>query len=72
MEKFGFSSGFIAKIRVLYNDTESILKFNGSLLLSGSREASSRAVLCLGCSMPVFLKWGYAVALQEQRERVEN
>ena len=31
MEKFGFSTGFIARIRVLYRDIESMLKFNGSL-----------------------------------------
>ncbi|KAJ3592512.1 hypothetical protein NHX12_007639, partial [Muraenolepis orangiensis] len=28
MEKFGFSAGFIAKIKVLYNKIESVLKFN--------------------------------------------
>ncbi|TKS65192.1 putative 149 kDa protein ORF 2 [Collichthys lucidus] len=31
MQKFGFSTGFIAKIRVLYSDIKSMLKFNGSL-----------------------------------------
>ncbi|KAJ3587711.1 hypothetical protein NHX12_011308, partial [Muraenolepis orangiensis] len=31
MEKFGFSAGFIAKIMVLYNNIESVLKFNGGL-----------------------------------------
>lgn len=31
LERFGFNSGFIAVIRVLYNDIESLLKFNGSL-----------------------------------------
>ncbi len=31
MERFGFNSGFIAMIRVLYNDIESLLKLNGSL-----------------------------------------
>ncbi|KAJ3595013.1 hypothetical protein NHX12_004318 [Muraenolepis orangiensis] len=31
MEKFGFSAGFIAKIKVLYNKIESVLKFNGGL-----------------------------------------
>ncbi|KAJ3603143.1 hypothetical protein NHX12_030886 [Muraenolepis orangiensis] len=29
--KFGFSAGFIAKIKVLYNNIESVLKFNGGL-----------------------------------------
>ncbi|KAJ4941430.1 hypothetical protein JOQ06_011309 [Pogonophryne albipinna] len=32
MEKFGFSAGFIAKIKVLYNKIESVLKFNEPLL----------------------------------------
>ncbi|KAJ3584784.1 hypothetical protein NHX12_015279, partial [Muraenolepis orangiensis] len=32
MEKFGFSAGFIAKIKVLYNNIESVLKFNEPLL----------------------------------------
>ncbi|KAJ4939394.1 hypothetical protein JOQ06_028843 [Pogonophryne albipinna] len=31
MKKFGFSAGFIAKIKVLYNKIESVLKFNGGL-----------------------------------------
>ncbi|KAJ3607627.1 hypothetical protein NHX12_024678, partial [Muraenolepis orangiensis] len=31
MEKYGFSAGFIAKIKVLYNKIESVLKFNGGL-----------------------------------------
>ncbi|KAI3358257.1 hypothetical protein L3Q82_003259 [Scortum barcoo] len=31
MESFGFNAGFIAKIKVLYSDIESVLKINGSL-----------------------------------------
>ncbi len=31
IEKFGFSAGFIAKIKVLYSEVKSVLKFNGSL-----------------------------------------
>ncbi|KAJ3609390.1 hypothetical protein NHX12_023913 [Muraenolepis orangiensis] len=31
MESFGFSAGLIAKIKVLYQDIESVLKFNGGL-----------------------------------------
>ena len=31
MESFGFSAGFIAKIKVLYSEVESVLKVNGSL-----------------------------------------
>ena len=47
MEKFGFSAGFIAKIKVLYSEVESVLKVNGNLFA----EASSRAVLRPGCSI---------------------
>ncbi|KAJ3596858.1 hypothetical protein NHX12_003258 [Muraenolepis orangiensis] len=52
MEKFGFSAGFIAKIKVLYNKIESVLKFNGGLcapfrVCRGVRQG----VLCLACSM---------------------
>ena len=59
MERFGFSSGFIAMIRVLYNDIESLLKFNGSL-------CAPFRVPCLGCSMhsPSNLSsQGYALVL---------
>lgn len=31
MERFGFSAGFIAKIKVLYLEVESVLKQNGGL-----------------------------------------
>ena len=31
MEKFGFSAVFVAKIKVLYSDVESVLKFNSGL-----------------------------------------
>uniref|UniRef100_A0A8C5D1K3 Reverse transcriptase domain-containing protein n=1 Tax=Gouania willdenowi TaxID=441366 RepID=A0A8C5D1K3_GOUWI len=31
MERFGFSAGFIAKVKVLYSEVESVLKFNGGL-----------------------------------------
>ncbi|KAK9517294.1 hypothetical protein VZT92_025177 [Zoarces viviparus] len=31
MGKFGFSDGFIGKIKVLYSKVESVLKINGSL-----------------------------------------
>ncbi|KAJ3607022.1 hypothetical protein NHX12_026537 [Muraenolepis orangiensis] len=31
MESFGFSAGLIARIKVLYQDIESVLKFNGGL-----------------------------------------
>ena len=31
MERFGFSADLIAKIKVLYSNTESVLKFNGGL-----------------------------------------
>lgn len=39
VEKFGFSAGFTAKIKVLYSDIEGVLKINGSLC-------------ALSCSLP--------------------
>ena len=54
MEKCGFSTGFIAKMKVLYSKVESVLKFNvcgfcGVLLVCV--EVSGRALLGPGCSM---------------------
>ena len=52
MEKFGFIAGFIAKIKVLYSEAESVLKFNGGLCAPlECVEPTGRAVLCPGCSM---------------------
>lgn len=55
MERFGFNSGFIAMIRVVYNDIESLLKFNGSLCsLQGAqrRPAGLRFVWDALCTLP--------------------
>ncbi|KAJ4948523.1 hypothetical protein JOQ06_020056, partial [Pogonophryne albipinna] len=41
MEKFGFSAGFIAKIKVLYNKIESVLKFNEPLIHKARLDVSS-------------------------------
>ena len=50
MERFWFSAGFIAKIKVLYSEVESVLKVNGSLCAPFRVCRGVRAVLCLGCS----------------------
>ncbi|KAJ3585649.1 hypothetical protein NHX12_014368, partial [Muraenolepis orangiensis] len=52
MEMFGFSAGFIAKIKVLYNKIESVLKFNEPLIhkarldVSSSETAGLTVALC--------------------------
>ncbi|KAJ3599439.1 hypothetical protein NHX12_033402 [Muraenolepis orangiensis] len=46
MEKFGFSAGFIAKIKVLYNNIESVLKFNARLDVSSSETTGLTVALC--------------------------
>ncbi|KAJ3599655.1 hypothetical protein NHX12_033611, partial [Muraenolepis orangiensis] len=46
MEKFGFSAGFIAKIKVLYNKIESVLKFNARLDVSSSETPGLTVALC--------------------------
>ncbi|KAJ3581573.1 hypothetical protein NHX12_016499, partial [Muraenolepis orangiensis] len=46
MEKFRFSAGFIAKIKVLYNKIESVLKFNARLDVSSSETHCLTVALC--------------------------
>ena len=46
MERFGFSAGLIAKIKVLYRDTESVLKFNGGLCAPFRVHRGVQAGLC--------------------------
>ena len=63
MESFGFSAGFIAKIKVLYRDVESVLKINGSLsapfrVCRGVRQ---------GCALSGML---YALSLEPLLHRV--
>ncbi len=69
LEEFGLSSGFIAMIRVLYQDVESVLKINGGLsapfkILRGIRQ---------GCALSGML---YAFAIEpllvKIRERIEG
>ncbi len=69
LEEFGLSSGFIAMIRVLYQDVESVLKINGGLsapfkILRGIRQ---------GCALSGML---YALAIEpllvKIRESIEG
>ncbi|KAJ3609308.1 hypothetical protein NHX12_023831 [Muraenolepis orangiensis] len=65
MEKFGFSAGFIAKIMVLYNNIESVLKFNGGLcapfrVCRGVRQ---------GCALSGML---YALSLEPLLSRIRS
>ncbi|KAJ3589478.1 hypothetical protein NHX12_010323 [Muraenolepis orangiensis] len=65
MGKFGFSAGFIAKIMVLYNNIESVLKFNGGLcapfrVCRGVRQ---------GCALSGML---YALSLEPLLSRIRS
>uniref|UniRef100_A0A674MKT3 Reverse transcriptase domain-containing protein n=1 Tax=Takifugu rubripes TaxID=31033 RepID=A0A674MKT3_TAKRU len=63
MERFGFSPGFIAMIRVLYCDIESMLKFNGSLCAPFRVRRGVRQ----GCALSGML---YALSLEPLLSRV--
>lgn len=69
LEEFGFSSGFIAMIRVLYQDVESVLKINGSL----SAPFKIKRGIRQGCALSGML---YALAIEpllvKIRERIEG
>ncbi|KAJ4945904.1 hypothetical protein JOQ06_023582, partial [Pogonophryne albipinna] len=61
MEKFGFSAGFIAKIKVLYNKIESVLKFNGGLcapfrVCRGVRQGCALSGMLYALSLEPLLK----------------
>uniref|UniRef100_A0AAQ4QQC8 Reverse transcriptase domain-containing protein n=1 Tax=Gasterosteus aculeatus aculeatus TaxID=481459 RepID=A0AAQ4QQC8_GASAC len=65
MGKFGFSAGFIAKIKVLYSEVESVLKINGSLcapfrVFRGVRQ---------GCALSGML---YALSLEPLLSRIRS
>ena len=62
-EGFGFSPGFIAKIKVMYEDIESALKLNGGLCtpFKVSRGISQ------GCSMTGML---YALSIEPMLQNV--
>ncbi|XP_063765417.1 transposon TX1 uncharacterized 149 kDa protein [Eleginops maclovinus] len=57
LEAFGFSSGLIAKIQVLYRDIESVLKINGRLCAPFKAERGVRQ----GCSLSGML---YSLAIE--------
>ncbi|XP_023284603.1 receptor-type tyrosine-protein phosphatase F-like [Seriola lalandi dorsalis] len=57
LQAFGFSSGLIAKIQVLYNDIESVLKINGGLSAPFRVQRGVRQ----GCSLSGML---YALAIE--------
>ncbi|KAJ4948663.1 hypothetical protein JOQ06_020193, partial [Pogonophryne albipinna] len=57
LEAFGFSSGLIAKIQVLYRDIESVLKINGSLCAPFEAQRGVRQ----GCSLSRML---YSLAIE--------
>ena len=57
MDRFGFSAGFIAKIKVLYSEIESVLKLNGSLCAPFRVHRGVRQ----GCAMSGML---YALSLE--------
>lgn len=63
MERFGFNSGFITMIRVLYNDIESLLKFNGSLCASFMVHRGVQQ----GCALSGML---YALSLEPPLSRI--
>ncbi|TWW54318.1 Transposon TX1 uncharacterized 149 kDa protein ORF 2, partial [Takifugu flavidus] len=63
MERFGFSPGFIAMIRVLYCDIASMLKFNGSLCAPFRVRRGVRQ----GCALSGML---YALSLEPLLSRV--
>jgi len=65
LEEFGFSSGFIAMIRVLYQDIESVLKINGSLCAPFKVKRGIRQ----GCALSGML---YALAIEPLLVKIRN
>lgn len=65
MDRFGFSAGFIAKIKVLYSDIESVLKFNGSLCAPFRVHRGVRQ----GCAMLGML---YALSLEPLLNKIRS
>jgi len=57
LEAFGFSSGFVAMIKVLYQDTESLLKVNGGL----SAPFKAKIGIRQGCALSGML---YSLAIE--------
>ena len=65
MERFGFSAGLIAKIKVLYRDTESVLKFNGGLCAPFRVHRGVRQ----GCALSGML---YALSLEPLLQKITS
>ncbi|KAJ4944112.1 hypothetical protein JOQ06_012657 [Pogonophryne albipinna] len=65
LEAFGFSSGLIAKIQVLYRDIESVLKINGSLCAPFKAQRGVRQ----GCSLSGML---YSLAIEPFLHRLRS
>ena len=65
LEAFGFSSGLIAKIQVLYSDIESVLKINGSLCAPFEAQRGIRQ----GCSLSGML---YSLAIEPFLHRLRS
>ncbi len=65
MERFGFSAGLIAKIKVLYSDIESVLKFNGGLCAPFRVHRGVRQ----GCTLSGML---YALSLEPLLQKIRS
>uniref|UniRef100_A0A8P4KAC5 Reverse transcriptase domain-containing protein n=1 Tax=Dicentrarchus labrax TaxID=13489 RepID=A0A8P4KAC5_DICLA len=65
MERFGFSAGLIAKIKVLYSDIESVLKFNGGLCAPFRVHRGVRQ----GCALSGML---YALSLEPLLQKIRS
>ena len=65
MEKFGFSAGFIAKIKVLYSEIESVLKLNGGLCAPFRVHRGVRQ----GCALSGML---YALSLEPLLNKIRS
>ncbi|KAI3352103.1 hypothetical protein L3Q82_020914 [Scortum barcoo] len=65
MESFGFNAGFIAKIKVLYSDIESVLKINGSLCAPFRVHRGVRQ----GCALSGML---YALSLEPLLNKIRS
>ena len=65
MERFGLSPGFIAMIKVMYEDAESVLKINGEL----SRPFKVCRGIRQGCSMSGML---YAISIEPLLHKIRS
>lgn len=65
LQAFGFSSGLIARIRVLYRDIESVLKINGGLSAPFQVQRGVRQ----GCSLSGML---YSLAIEPSLNQLRS